>query len=447
MKKTGLFFIALLLVMNSLAFIPANCETPTVTSNWLESQIVIDGQITSYDEWSDTTTLDIQMGIGEPVGPPYIQMRVLAKNDNEWVYFMCSVPWSSDEVDYDDGVEISYGWGPPDDLFQHYDSSFIGVDSYLWDAYMFNDEEQISDTQYTPAGELSIEGSAQYNGTHYVFEFRKQLSSNDGYDWHLEPGKLYGLMNGVPETGGVLAIELWDETLEDSYYSDIQLSLSKPTEARILVTDLKINSTEIQLGQSIEVSVKATNLGDFAGTQALTLYLDGKVFEETDIFLEVDEFKTVTFVFSLQKIGLYQISISGLEASVNVGNVEDSTLPSGDNNPDNSFWRNLELRDIVYMISISGTVIGFGGWLYRSRSEKRKKEILFSKLFSDVDEVYSQFKMNSVKCEAELINIREKIIDEFKRDMIDEKRYNLLTERIETYLREIREEIMRKEEL
>lgn len=62
----------------------------------------------------------------------------------------------------------------------------------------------------------------------------------------------------------------------------------------------------------------------------------------------------------------------------------------------------------------------------------------------EVDNIYSRFKMNARRCEAELHRLKGEALDEFKGDTIDEDNYNILNKRIEDYMREVREEIERE---
>lgn len=51
--------------------------------------------------------------------------------------------------------------------------------------------------------------------------------------------------------------------------------------------------------------------------------------------------------------------------------------------------------------------------------------------------------MNASKCEAELLNLRERTFDDFSKDIIDEVKCQIILERIDGYLEEIRREINR----
>jgi hypothetical protein len=59
----------------------------------------------------------------------------------------------------------------------------------------------------------------------------------------------------------------------------------------------------------------------------------------------------------------------------------------------------------------------------------------------DVDDIYSRFKMNALRCQAELYKLREQVLEEFKQGLIDEEKYNFLNKRVDTYLKEVEEKI------
>jgi hypothetical protein len=57
----------------------------------------------------------------------------------------------------------------------------------------------------------------------------------------------------------------------------------------------------------------------------------------------------------------------------------------------------------------------------------------------DIDDVYTRFRMNTLRCEAELYKYKNQVLDDFKQGLIDEEKYNILDERINNYLKEIKE--------
>jgi hypothetical protein len=62
----------------------------------------------------------------------------------------------------------------------------------------------------------------------------------------------------------------------------------------------------------------------------------------------------------------------------------------------------------------------------------------------DIDDVYSRFRMNTLKCEAELYRYKNQVLDDFKQGLIDEAKYNILDARIDNYLKEIKEKTAEK---
>jgi hypothetical protein len=62
----------------------------------------------------------------------------------------------------------------------------------------------------------------------------------------------------------------------------------------------------------------------------------------------------------------------------------------------------------------------------------------------EIDDVYSRFKMNARRCETELYRLKDEVLDELKVGMIDEEKYNILIQRIEDCMKEIREQIERE---
>jgi hypothetical protein len=49
--------------------------------------------------------------------------------------------------------------------------------------------------------------------------------------------------------------------------------------------------------------------------------------------------------------------------------------------------------------------------------------------------------MNAIECEAEFFKLKDEVLDEFKEGTIDEDKHNTLEQRIEKYLKEVREQI------
>ena len=102
------------------------------------------------------------------------------------------------------------------------------------------------------------------------------------------------------------------------------------------------------------------------------------------------------------------------------------------------------IERIATLITIGGATVGVIGWMFRTRSERRRRAILYKELIQGVDSIYTRFKMNARQCEAELYRFKEQVMSEFKQGLITEENYTILDGRIEEYLAEIREEILRE---
>jgi hypothetical protein len=166
--------------------------------------------------------------------------------------------------------------------------------------------------------------------------------------------------------------------------------------------------------------------------------LDG--YETTDAEKKLEE---AYDAFEEGKLSLTEsLANEALETtSLTKKNGVSDTPASPGTTPINLTW---SIQTITGLITIGATVVGVGGWMYRKRVNARKGRILINKFMEEVDGIYSRFKMNSIKCESELIRLQGEILHEFKEGIIDEENFNLLDKRIEFYLREIREEIKRE---
>ena len=152
----------------------------------------------------------------------------------------------------------------------------------------------------------------------------------------------------------------------------------------------------------------------------------------------------VTYQGALMDIGNdYEISVTGTfdasEGSVVASNIERLSTPLPITPPPGGMIWSIEW--VAVIISLFGFAVGAGGWIVRTRSARKRKKILFTKLMDDVDAIFSRFKMNALRCQAELYKLREQVLDEFKQGLIDEEKYNILNNRVDDYLKEVEEKI------
>jgi hypothetical protein len=352
--KTRYSILVIILLFSVPSIYVSGQQDTLLSSSWLEKQVIIDGRMTSSNEWSDSRPIELQLNSENSNDSPY-SAKMWSKNDETWLYFLIRIVSPLRGTDPPAcAAQIDYFWGPFDDPWTNFDITTLNCDGYPWDGYGYNTDDPIIDTLHSPPGENNLEGYVTHDGTYYWFEFRKPLDSGDGYDWSFETGKVYGLRTRNPDTGGFMSLVFWDNEEDISYVSPIQLNVSTRT--------------------SIENTDSDTN-------------------RETN-YLE--------------------------------------------------FFNSLDLREIVYLISIIGTAFGIGSWGLNKRTMKRKNELLFSQLLSDVEDIYSRFKTNSNRCESELLSVREKVFDQLTNNVLNEDKCLIVMRRIDSYLNEIREEIIEK---
>ena len=207
------FSILMLVMLTGVQMlIPVKAEqTITIVSGWLTQAVNLDGKITTDEEWSDADPSDLFLsnGLGH-----WLSARVWIKNDLVWLYILMSLEWPADDVDGPDHGQIGYGWKYGED------TGMMFFNGHTEDTCAVNGEP-CQDEGASPPGENNVEGGASYDGTHYWFEFRKELDSGDGCDWVFVPGQTY-----QGKEGGWLNIGLFDVSEEKGYWKDIILQLA-----------------------------------------------------------------------------------------------------------------------------------------------------------------------------------------------------------------------------
>ncbi|MXV62940.1 PGF-CTERM sorting domain-containing protein [Natronorubrum sp. JWXQ-INN-674] len=94
------------------------------------------------------------------------------------------------------------------------------------------------------------------------------------------------------------------------------------------VSDVQVDDTDLEVGESTDVSATVENVGDEAGTFTAELLVDGEVTDETDIALEAGETETVTFTASFDDPGEYEVTVSDADGvTVSVEDDDTDTVP------------------------------------------------------------------------------------------------------------------------
>jgi archaellum biogenesis ATPase FlaH len=190
---------------------PSSTTIPTIEVPMLSSTVVINGGINTSNEWSDASktnvTLTCYVGVMSTcIGAPADNVSALIwmKHDSVWLYFLLEVPFekrffdllSAQRVNEFAEVDMFYCWSPGGrPPWTACDDGFVGISPsgsyYAGDGWMPNGQWAGEDTKQS-YGQNNVVGAAKYDGVSYWFEFKKMLASNDGYDWTLKPGTVYG---------------------------------------------------------------------------------------------------------------------------------------------------------------------------------------------------------------------------------------------------------------
>ena len=183
-----------------------------INSPWLSNDIILDGKISTAQEWLDAICLDITMD--KPgVVPATLSSRWWFKNDAQWLYLLVRV---STVASFGDSAYIDYFWE------EHSDLSGIDLDGHSFDSYGYDDPNWSDDILASPPGENNVKGGASGDTTYRWFEFKKALNSGDGYDWNWAPGQTVG----TSQTG--LFVGIYDSTRGIYFEKSIQLYLGTP---------------------------------------------------------------------------------------------------------------------------------------------------------------------------------------------------------------------------
>ena len=280
-KTVSAIMLTLLLIgMLTLTFnIQPVKAAVTVTSGWLTFPVTFDGEMTTVEEWSDTTPVDITL-LEWHVGPGTVSARVWIKNDDTWLYMLYRVEWLAGDIDPFDGGYIEYFWdwiGEPSPLWAHSDFSFIEFDNATLDLYGWNETRWSDDTEASPPGENNVEGAVTYDGTYYWFEFRKELNSDDGYDWSFTPGQF-------TETN--LLVGVWDDSARDVYEAYISLQLagsfnpdddfddnSIDAQKWIIGISPTANGSIIETNHELQLELTSSSYGDYFSMEVTSKWL------------------------------------------------------------------------------------------------------------------------------------------------------------------------------
>lgn len=88
---------------------------------------------------------------------------------------------------------------------------------------------------------------------------------------------------------------------------------SPPTTAQpdISLESATLDSTDIEPGESVEITATIENTGDASGTETLALEIDGDAVNETEVEVDANDEATVTFTHTFGDEGEFDVSVNG----------------------------------------------------------------------------------------------------------------------------------------
>jgi len=249
------------------------------------------------------------------------------------------------------------------------------------------------------------------------------------------------------------------EIKADISAAEVKLEQAKQALARednqmvqYLVDDAVWLAKSSSIGQTSIVNMKLMAAKCSGHTVTLTGTInDLRARPEVGYIFELDDGTdriTVAYQGTAVDIGNeYEVRVTGIfdapRQTVTASSMEKisgpSTPPESDTTSVTGITWSIEL--ITAIVTICGAAVGVSAWMVRTQRTSRRRKILFKKLVDEVDEVYSRFRMNARRCEAELYKLRDQALDGLQQGVVDENSYNVLENRIDDYLKEIGEEI------
>ncbi|MFH2110343.1 MAG: hypothetical protein ABIJ47_03670 [Candidatus Bathyarchaeota archaeon] len=99
----------------------------------------------------------------------------------------------------------------------------------------------------------------------------------------------------------------------------------------------------------------------------------------------------------------------------------------------------LSIERVATIITIGGAVTGGAGWALKARGDRRKRAILFNELMQATDDIYQRHRSDPRQCETELLRMKDRAINEYKKNLITEKDYHTLNQKIKEHTTKLNE--------
>ena len=128
--------------------------------------------------------------------------------------------------------------------------------------------------------------------------------------------QLIGLTPGTTYSYCVMSRDRLDNLAVSGVHSFT--TLGEAPEAEFEVNALSISPPDINVGESVTISVSVANIGNIAGNHDLILKIDGIEFDSQEVVLEPASEEALTFTVQGEIAGEYLVDVNGLNGSFQV---------------------------------------------------------------------------------------------------------------------------------
>ena len=150
-----------------------------------------------------------------------------------------------------------------------------------------------------------------------------------------------------------------------SLTGSFQVTAEAPTKpAELQLTNLRSNRAEAEVGETITVSVLATNIGDVAGDFSLDLFINNEKRETKSIPLDGGETTTVQFEIVEEAEGTYEVKIGDETTSFRITSEAQPVKPAKFQVTELVINPSLVLADEIVGISVKVTNVGEASDIY-----------------------------------------------------------------------------------
>ncbi len=115
---------------------------------------------------------------------------------------------------------------------------------------------------------------------------------------------------------------------ENEHTVQFWLNVPAPGEAAFAVENLTVSPAEVEVGETVSISIAVTNIGELEGTYVATLRINGVAVENSSIALAAGASGQVTFNYTAAAPGEYNVSLGGRTGTFTV---ETEVTPQPEN--------------------------------------------------------------------------------------------------------------------